>query len=352
MSSQAMTNESKPVHAMHFKCELCKKKYATEASVINHIEKYHDHISPSHTQEYYSSFVATKRARAPADQTPRMNDKVNSSQLLAFKCGLCETYLRSSKGIAIHVEVAHGIKGDMIKEAYSVSAIPRSVLPLFVPPTKSVPIPTFFKVESKSSSMTSPSIEPQNNEESNPAELSKEIPSLASDKKASIKTHKIKSKTAGHGQQKVKKKGVGFCKTLSNMFAKGMIPVENLWKNTNSPISGLKSEKSMKSSPSELSQDIPSKDILRKDILSQDILSEDILSKDILRKDILSKDFLTIDILSKDSLSEANRREDDYKKPRNKVFRRRKSCTVETCEPCSLSADCMKCRNCLNKNLK
>ena len=135
---------------------------------------------------------------------------------------------------------------------------------------------------------------------------------------------------------------VQFCKTLSNMFAKGMIPVENLWKNTNSPISGLKSEKSMKSSPSELSQDIPSKDILRKDILSQDILS----------KDILSKDFLTIDILSKDSLSEANRREDDYKKPRNKVFRRRKSCTIETCEPCSLSADCMKCRNCLNKNLK
>ena len=332
MSSQAKTNESKPVHAMHFKCELCKKKYATEASVIKHIEKCHEHISPSHTQEYYSSFVATKRARAPADQTPRMNDKVNSSQLLAFKCGLCETYLRSSKGIAIHEEVAHGIKGDMIKEAYDVSAIPRSVLPSFVPPTKSVPIPTSFKVESKSSSKTSPSLEPQNNEESNPAELSKEIPPLASDKKASIKSHKSKSNTAGHGQQKVKKKGVGFCKTLSNMFAKGMIPVENLWKKTESPISGLKSEKSKKSSESELSQDI--------------------LSKDILSKDILSKDLLSIDIFSKDSLSEDDRSEDNYTKPRNKVIRRRKSCTVETCEPCSLSADCMKCRNCLNKNLK
>ena len=54
------------------------------------------------------------------------------------------------------------------------------------------------------------------------------------------------------------------------MFAKGMIPVENLWKKTESPISGLKSEKSKKSSESELSQDILSKDILRKDILSKD----------------------------------------------------------------------------------
>ena len=121
------------------------------------------------------------------------------------------------------------------------------------------------------------------------------------------------------------------------MFAKGMIPVENLWKKTESPISGLKSEKSKKSSESEL----------RKDILSKDILSKDILSKD-----ILSKDLLSIDILSKDGLSEDDRSEDNYTKPRNKVIRRRKSCTVETCEPCSLSADCMKCRNCLNKNLK
>ena len=126
MSSQAQVDQkSKPVHSMHFKCELCKKKYATEARVITHIEKCHDHISSSHAQEYFTSFVATKRARAPADQTP----KVKSSQLLAFKCGLCETYLRSSQGIAIHVEVAHGIKCDMIKEAYSVSALPRSVLP-------------------------------------------------------------------------------------------------------------------------------------------------------------------------------------------------------------------------------
>ena len=53
-----------------------------------------------------------------------------------------------------------------------------------------------------------------------------------------------------------------------------------------------------------------------------------------------------------DEESEDNLSEDNYTKPRNKVFRRRKSCTVETCEPCSLSADCMKWRHCLNKNLK
>ena len=51
------TNESKLVHLMHFKCELCKKKYATEASVIKLIEKCHEHINPTNAQEYYSSFV-------------------------------------------------------------------------------------------------------------------------------------------------------------------------------------------------------------------------------------------------------------------------------------------------------
>ena len=247
-------------------------------------------------------------------------------------------------------------KGDMIKEAYSVSAIPRSILPSFVPPTKSIQTLSSFKVESASSSTTSPSHKPQNNDGSTQAELPKKIPLLASiksDKKASTKSGKETSNTAGHGQQKVKKSGVGFCKSLSNMFAKGMIPVESLWKKTGSPKLGEKSMKSQQSenlpsgkNPSNNSFIQLTKNIQAK-THTKDNTSKGSLSEDIRNEDIRSEDIRNEDIRSEDNPSEEN-----YTKPRNKVFRKRKSCNVNTCEPCSISADCMKCRNCLNKNLK
>ena len=138
--------EYKVVHALNFKCTLCKKKCATESTMIKHLRIQHDIKEPS--QLHYSSYNSSKRVKVPVQTNPSQDSKVakvTNPQLnmanpdLAYKCSICEKYFRSIFGVDSHLLIAHIVKSELASAAYSVRLLPKtSASRRFVPPTKTV----------------------------------------------------------------------------------------------------------------------------------------------------------------------------------------------------------------------
>ena len=108
MSSQAQVDQkSKPVHSMHFKCELCKKKYATEASVIKHIEKCHEVEIKSATCPMCKKRILVKKNLNRHIRNVHSNPKQKKSAISVPTCDQCEQHFSSKHKLVEHMKRKH-----------------------------------------------------------------------------------------------------------------------------------------------------------------------------------------------------------------------------------------------------
>ena len=117
--------EFKEIHALNFKCDLCRKTYTTEGGVQKHIGR--QHPLEEKIGLNYSSFVGKKKVKVLADKK------------FSFKCSMCDKILLSREGIEIHLKTFHGVAIETLTDLYSSVLNPNTSIrqfKVFVPPMK------------------------------------------------------------------------------------------------------------------------------------------------------------------------------------------------------------------------
>ena len=416
--------EFKLVHVVNYRCVLCNKKYATETNVIKHLQKNHEIETPSQAQ--YVSFVGSKRTKVQVNPNtsqmmqPSSTSKVTPNRFpgskqtqpeLAFKCSMCDKLFKSHCGISSHLITSHDVPSGIVSAGYySVIQIPKtatSSIPTFIPPTKKATemIPLF-----SSKNETSESIAPIESEQSPPksrqqspvlvttvstepgpalsdAALSTQ-PSVAL---SSDKGQQTKSKKKQREKKNANKKSVGFCKNISNMFSKGLLPVKKLWSKSKPEPQIMPATNNEKEAPP--NQNVKVLNLLNQTTQDQNHQNQNTQAQDPRIQNTQAQNFhnhinqnpgqqnhdtqtynppienytqsqitqiqTQTQVLPK--VSTPSHGKDDSGPdstnspslvPRTKASRRRRSCNNKDCGPCSIWTDCMECRYCVNKLLK
>ena len=104
--------EFKEIHALNFRCDLCRKTYTTEGGVQKHIGR--QHPLEEKIGLNYSSFVGKKKVKVLADKK------------FSFKCSMCDKILLSREGIEIHLKTFHGVAIETLTDLYSLVLNPNT----------------------------------------------------------------------------------------------------------------------------------------------------------------------------------------------------------------------------------
>ena len=358
------------------KCLLCDDTSFTKVdSVRQHLLI--DHGVFSNSDSFYNFAVKSNKAKPCDERSTKVKTATKKSARILgkdqlYECCLCKVTFKSFEGISIHLKTSHSWLKDMWEKYYKI--IKKSHT--FVTPLKrkdvhkpiadpiigkelQPPVPSTCR-EFQVSNVINSSNEVHHQEASPSSSipvghvgLKHNVVEKGQSKMSMGVSQKSKNQSSREKitKSKVTKTLPSFSKGISNLFAKGLIPVKkfNLKANHSHKSSTLTRQASM-SIVSNISNMTPSAETMvsTRSSVSGALSSVSALPSAVSATSIIEPAIGAVVSLSSPEVSSTSSGNFN----RRKKGRSKKRCAEDSCEPCSIVEDCKCCKYCCNKSLK